>query len=159
VGGCGHRPRWKGIPWPRAPRGPGGGYRTCCGSRPVRSTWPRSTPAPPPGSTAARRPARRPRPAAVSGRRAPKAGTPALAHLGDRLSDLQEKLHAEGVSGGSRRVLLVLQGMDTSGKGGVLRHVVGQVDPQGCEITSIKAPTAEELAHHFLWLIRREGPR
>jgi len=87
-----------------------------------------------------------------------KAGKAALADIGARLSDLQEKLHAEGVSGGTRRVLLVLQGMDTSGKGGVLRHVVGQVDPQGCEITSFKAPTAEELAHDFLWRIRRQVP-
>jgi PPK2 family polyphosphate:nucleotide phosphotransferase len=55
-------------------------------------------------------------------------------------------------------VLLVLQGMDTSGKGGVLRHVIGQVDPQGCEIASFKAPTREELAHDFLWRIRRRLP-
>jgi PPK2 family polyphosphate:nucleotide phosphotransferase len=87
-----------------------------------------------------------------------KAARAALATIGPRLSDLQEKLHAEGVSGGSRRLLLVLQGMDTSGKGGVIRHVVGQVDPQGCAITSFKAPTAEELAHDFLWRIRRGVP-
>jgi PPK2 family polyphosphate:nucleotide phosphotransferase len=48
--------------------------------------------------------------------------------------------------------------MDTSGKGGVLRHVIGQVDPQGCEIASFKAPTREELAHDFLWRIRRRLP-
>jgi PPK2 family polyphosphate:nucleotide phosphotransferase len=86
------------------------------------------------------------------------AGRAALATLGPRLSDLQERLHAEGVSGGSRRLLLILQGMDTSGKGGVIRHVVGQVDPQGCAITSFKAPTKEELAHDFLWRIRRRLP-
>jgi len=86
------------------------------------------------------------------------AGRAALAALSPRLSDLQERLHAEGVSGGSRRLLLILQGMDTSGKGGVIRHVVGQVDPQGCAITSFKAPTREELAHDFLWRIRRRLP-
>jgi PPK2 family polyphosphate:nucleotide phosphotransferase len=85
-------------------------------------------------------------------------GRAELAALGSRLSDLQERLHAEGVSGGTRRVLLVLQGMDTSGKGGVLRHVIGQVDPQGCQIASFKAPTREELAHDFLWRIRRRVP-
>ena len=56
------------------------------------------------------------------------AGKAELDTLGPRLSDLQERLHAEGVSGGRRSLLLVLQGMDTSGKGGVLRHVIGQVD-------------------------------
>jgi PPK2 family polyphosphate:nucleotide phosphotransferase len=86
------------------------------------------------------------------------AGRASLAALSPRLSDLQERLHAEGVSGGSRRLLLILQGMDTSGKGGVIRHVVGQVDPQGCAITSVKAPTKEELAHDFLWRIRRRLP-
>ena len=86
------------------------------------------------------------------------AGKAELASLGPRLSDLQERLHAEGVSGGSRSLLLVLQGMDTAGKGGVVRHVIGQVDPQGCEIASFKAPTKEELAHDFLWRIRRSLP-
>jgi PPK2 family polyphosphate:nucleotide phosphotransferase len=86
------------------------------------------------------------------------AGKAALADLGARLSDLQEQLHAEGVKGGSRSVLLILQGMDTSGKGGTVRHVLGQVDPQGCEIASFKAPTREELAHDFLWRIRRRLP-
>jgi PPK2 family polyphosphate:nucleotide phosphotransferase len=85
-------------------------------------------------------------------------GKAELAALGPRLSDLQERLHAEGVSGGTRSLLLVLQGLDTSGKGGVLRHVIGQVDPQGCTIASFKAPTREELAHDFLWRIRRRLP-
>jgi PPK2 family polyphosphate:nucleotide phosphotransferase len=86
------------------------------------------------------------------------AGKAELAALGPRLSDLQERLHAEGVKGGSRSLLLVLQGMDTSGKGGVVRHVIGQVDPQGCALASFKAPTREELAHDFLWRIRRRLP-
>ena len=87
-----------------------------------------------------------------------KKGKAALFALGDDLSDLQERLFAEGKSGSGRRVLLVLQGMDTSGKGGVLRHTVGLVDPQGVRITSFKAPTEEERSHDFLWRIRRALP-
>lgn len=86
------------------------------------------------------------------------AGRAELAALGPRLSELQERLHAQGVSGGSRSLLLILQGMDSSGKGGAVRHVIGQVDPQGCAIASFKAPTREELAHDFLWRIRRRLP-
>lgn len=82
----------------------------------------------------------------------------ALAILGEPLADLQERLFAEGISGGRRALLLVLQGMDTSGKGGTVRHVVGQVDPQGVHITSFKRPTPEELAHDFLWRIRKRLP-
>src|SRR5262249_23303190 len=74
------------------------------------------------------------------------------------LSDLQERLWAERTTGSPRRVLLVLQGMDTSGKGGVLRHTVGLMDPQGVKITSFKAPTDEERQHDFLWRIRRARP-
>jgi len=86
------------------------------------------------------------------------AGKAALETLGPRLADLQERLFAQGRSGGKRRVLLVLQGMDTSGKGGTLRHVVGEVDPQGVAITSFKVPTREERAHDFLWRVRRALP-
>jgi PPK2 family polyphosphate:nucleotide phosphotransferase len=85
-------------------------------------------------------------------------GRDALAPLGARLASLQEKLYADGRSGGTRSVLLVLQGMDTSGKGGTVSHVVGQVDPAGIRITSFKRPTAEELAHDFLWRIRKGLP-
>jgi PPK2 family polyphosphate:nucleotide phosphotransferase len=77
---------------------------------------------------------------------------------GQRLAELQERLYAEGVTGGRRRVLLVLQGMDTSGKGGVIRHVVGAVQPQGVSVTAFKRPTSEELGHSFLWRIRRAVP-
>jgi PPK2 family polyphosphate:nucleotide phosphotransferase len=77
---------------------------------------------------------------------------------GQRLAELQERLYAESVTGGRRRVLLVLQGMDTSGKGGVIRHVVGAVQPQGVSVTAFKRPTAEELGHSFLWRIRRAVP-
>src|SRR5215211_4424176 len=77
---------------------------------------------------------------------------------GQRLAELQERLFAEGVTGGRRRVLLVLQGMDTSGKGGVVRHVVSAVQPQGVSVTSFKRPTPEELRHGFLWRVRRAVP-
>lgn len=74
------------------------------------------------------------------------------------LGELQERLYAESKFGGRRRVLLVLQAMDTAGKGGIIRHVVGGVDPQGVHIHAFKAPTDEEKAHDFLWRVRRELP-
>jgi PPK2 family polyphosphate:nucleotide phosphotransferase len=77
---------------------------------------------------------------------------------GDKLAELQERLYAEGSTGGRRRVLLLLQGMDTSGKGGVVSHVVGAVQPQGVRVTAFKKPTPEELRHSFLWRVRRAVP-
>ncbi|HKH16420.1 MAG TPA: polyphosphate kinase 2 family protein [Solirubrobacteraceae bacterium] len=81
-----------------------------------------------------------------------------LPDLGVRLATLQEQLYAEGRTGGSRSVLLVLQGMDTSGKGGTVEHVVGQVDPSGVQVVAFRRPTPEELEHDFLWRIRRRLP-
>ena len=78
--------------------------------------------------------------------------------LAERIAVLQEQLYAEGRSGGSRSVLLVLQGMDTSGKGGTVEHVVGQVDPGGVHVIAFRSPTPEELSHEFLWRIRKELP-
>jgi PPK2 family polyphosphate:nucleotide phosphotransferase len=75
-----------------------------------------------------------------------------------RLSELQEALWAESTAGGRRSVLLVLQGMDTSGKGGVTEHVVGACGPIGVQYTAFKKPTEQELAHDFLWRIRRRLP-
>ena len=107
-----------------------GGHRcaTGCGSRPAEPVDlaartrapPRSPPAasPPPG--------------------------PRWRSTAARAAELQERLFAEGRKGGERSVLLVLQGMDTSGKGGVIRHVAGLMDPQGLQITSFKAPTPAE---------------
>jgi PPK2 family polyphosphate:nucleotide phosphotransferase len=86
-------------------------------------------------------------------------GEEVMGELQARLGDLQERLFAESKGGGTRSVLLVIQGMDTSGKGGIMRHVVGAVDPQGVAITAFKAPTAEEKRHPFLWRIRRALPR
>jgi len=86
-------------------------------------------------------------------------GKTALADLAVELADLQERLWAERTAGSKRRILLVLQGMDTSGKGGVLRHAVGLIDPQGVRITSFKAPTEEEKQHDFLWRIEKGLPQ
>jgi PPK2 family polyphosphate:nucleotide phosphotransferase len=85
-------------------------------------------------------------------------GEKALTGIGAEMSVLQERLFAEGTKGDPRSVLLVLQGMDTSGKGGTLRHTVGMLDPQGVRITSFKAPTEEERSHDFLWRIRKGLP-
>lgn len=85
-------------------------------------------------------------------------GKAAMAALQSRLGDLQERLYAESKEGGRRSLLLVVQGMDTSGKGGIMRHVVGSFDPQGVDYTAFKAPTPEERAHPFLWRIRNAMP-
>jgi PPK2 family polyphosphate:nucleotide phosphotransferase len=81
--------------------------------------------------------------------------------LAPELGDLQERLFAAGrvPNAPDRQVLVVLQGMDTSGKGGVIRHAIGMVDPQGVSIKSFRAPTEEELRHDFLWRIKRELPK
>ncbi|WP_068421797.1 polyphosphate kinase 2 family protein [Janibacter terrae] len=86
------------------------------------------------------------------------AGQEALADLSDEVSHLQERFYAEAKGGGQRSVLLVVQGMDTAGKGGIMRHVVGAVDPQGVQIHVFKQPTAEEKKHPFLWRIRNALP-
>ena len=86
------------------------------------------------------------------------AGQKALAALTGQNSELQERLYAESKMGGRRSFLLVVQGMDTSGKGGIMRHVVGEMDPQGVSYTAFKAPSTEERKHPFLWRIRRALP-
>src|SRR6185369_1726059 len=72
-----------------------------------------------------------------------------LAGLKDRLATLHELLWAEN----QHAVLIILQGMDTSGKDGTVRAVMSGVNPQGCRVTSFKEPSAEELDHDFLWRI------
>ncbi len=86
------------------------------------------------------------------------AGIAATAALGPRLADLQERLYAASTAGDRRRLLLVLQGMDTSGKGGTVKHVIGHFNPSGCRIRAFKAPTPEERAHPFLWRVTRSLP-
>ncbi|WP_423494198.1 polyphosphate kinase 2 family protein [Microbacterium esteraromaticum] len=73
------------------------------------------------------------------------------------LGNLQERLFASR-GDGTASVLLVLQAMDTAGKGGIVRHVVGGVDPQGVELAAFKKPTPEELEHDFLWRIEKHLP-
>jgi PPK2 family polyphosphate:nucleotide phosphotransferase len=80
------------------------------------------------------------------------------ASLAPRLGDVQEMLYAEGRTAGTRSLLLVLQGLDTSGKSGTIKHVIGQVDPQGAQITAFKAPTPDERRHDFLWRIKKRLP-
>lgn len=76
------------------------------------------------------------------------------------LEDLQERLYAASTTddGTAPKVLMILQGLDTAGKGGVIRHVIGMINPQGVKITDFKAPTAEEREHDFLWRIRKALP-
>lgn len=113
--------------------------RVAPGSRPdLAGTDPRSTPGAPGGKAEGR------------------AGLREASH---ELADLQERLFAEARSGARQRaVLLVLQGMDTSGKGGIVRHVVSAVGAQGASVTGFGVPTEEERAHHFLWRVRRALP-
>ncbi|MGI5952235.1 MAG: PPK2 family polyphosphate kinase [Brooklawnia sp.] len=82
------------------------------------------------------------------------------ADLEPELDDLQERMYADGLTHRETTptLLLILQGLDTSGKGGVIRHVIGMVDPQGVQIKSFKAPTSEEREQDFLWRIRRALP-
>ena len=98
------------------------------------------------------------------GRKKKEAGKPAAAKNVEKVSkqglaasdlaDLQERLFAEH----TRSLLLVLQGIDTAGKGGVVTHVVGLLGPEGVVSTAFKQPTAEEQAHHFLWRVRKRLP-
>jgi PPK2 family polyphosphate:nucleotide phosphotransferase len=74
--------------------------------------------------------------------------------LNKRLQDLQEVLYA----GHTHKVLVVLQGMDTSGKDGTIRHVFGGVNPQGVRVANFKQPSQEELDHDFLWRIHKQVP-
>ncbi len=81
-------------------------------------------------------------------------GKKAMEKLNRRLESLQELLFAEG----KRKVLIVLQAMDTGGKDGVIRWVFDRVNPQGVKVASFKAPTSEELAHDYLWRIHKHTP-
>src|SRR5262249_21367151 len=95
-------------------------------------------------------------PKAPGGKRATRAAT---AGHGRRLAALQEALYAEGsTEQSSRRLLLVLQGMDTCGKDDTIEHGIGILNPLGCRIVTFRAPTEQERAHHFLWRVRREVP-
>jgi PPK2 family polyphosphate:nucleotide phosphotransferase len=104
---------------------------------------------PPRGSSQTAKPDR----SGGAGRRSEHAAE--LAQLTTRLDAAQELLYASGAG----PLLVVLQGMDASGKDGTIKHVLSGVNPQGCEVTSFKTPTAEELEHDFLWRSVRALPR
>jgi PPK2 family polyphosphate:nucleotide phosphotransferase len=74
------------------------------------------------------------------------------------LARWQERLFAQSTAGDPRCLLLVLQGMDTSGKGGTVKHVASGLNPAGVRVTAFKAPTPEERRHPFLWRIRQAVP-
>lgn len=82
-------------------------------------------------------------------------GENASAKLLQELSELQELLYAAS----THAVLIVLQGIDTAGKDGTIRHVFSSVSPQSCRVASFKVPTAEEAAHDFLWRIHKQTPQ
>jgi polyphosphate kinase 2 (PPK2 family) len=71
-----------------------------------------------------------------------------------RIAELQERLYAENRQG----LLIVLQAMDTGGKDGTIKHVFEGVNPQGCRVSSFKAPSAEEANHDFLWRYHKSAP-
>ena len=73
----------------------------------------------------------------------------------EELDELQNLLYAEG----KHSILVIIQGLDASGKDGAIRDVLGNMNPQGVTVTSFKAPTAEELSHDFLWRIHRHVPQ
>lgn len=92
---------------------------------------------------------------------APPAGAPSkdealarLVKLGSRMDELQSALYAEG----RRAVLVVLQGLDTSGKDGTIRKVFSALNPQGLVLAAFKAPSPAELAHDFLWRVHQAAP-
>jgi len=78
-----------------------------------------------------------------------------LKRNGKRLQELQEVLWAEG----KHSLLVVLQAMDAGGKDGTIKHVMRGVNPQGCQVTSFKVPTEEELDHDYLWRVHKATPR
>jgi PPK2 family polyphosphate:nucleotide phosphotransferase len=84
-----------------------------------------------------------------------EAGEARLDEIGNELADLQQLLYAQH----EHRVLLVLQGMDTSGKDGTVRKVFREVGPLGIDVANFKAPHAEELAHDYLWRVHKHSPR
>jgi PPK2 family polyphosphate:nucleotide phosphotransferase len=72
----------------------------------------------------------------------------------ERLAELQQVFYASQ----AKALLIVLQGMDTAGKDGVIRHIFTGINPQGCDVDSFKVPTPEEAKHDFLWRIQKQTP-
>lgn len=78
-----------------------------------------------------------------------------IAKLRDKMGDLQQQLFAER----KRSILICLQGLDAGGKDGVIKHVIGSMNPDGCHVANFKEPSQEELAHDFLWRIEAQMPK
>lgn len=83
-----------------------------------------------------------------------KAAAKEIEHYRKRLRELQEQLYADG----RHSFLICLQALDAGGKDGTIAHILGSMNPQGCKVVGFKQPTAEELAHDFLWRIHRATP-
>ena len=94
-------------------------------------------------------------PSSTPGIKSKEEGRAELERMTQRLSELQRVFYAEC----KHSLLVVLQGMDTGGKDGTIRHVFGPLNPQGVRVSSFKAPSAEELAHDFLWRIHVKAPK
>lgn len=78
-----------------------------------------------------------------------------IAKLRDKMGDLQQHLFAER----KRSLLVCLQALDAGGKDGVIKHVIGSMNPDGCHVANFKEPSQEELAHDFLWRIKAQMPK
>jgi PPK2 family polyphosphate:nucleotide phosphotransferase len=83
-----------------------------------------------------------------------KAAIAATEKIAKKIRDLQMRLYAEG----QQSLLIVLQGLDAAGKDGTIKHVLGMVNPQGCDVTGFKEPTPLELRHDFLWRVHPHAP-
>src|ERR1700728_2143128 len=93
-------------------------------------------------------------PRSVAKHETKKSALPIIAKLRQQMDDLQFQLYAEQ----KRSLLICLQGLDAGGKDGVVRHVIGSMNPEGCRVASFKQPTPVELAHDFLWRIESQTP-
>lgn len=85
----------------------------------------------------------------------PKDVAEKIARLSAKMGDLQQRLFAER----KRSLLICLQALDAGGKDGVIKHVIGSMNPDGCRVANFKEPSREELAHDFLWRIEAQMPR
>jgi len=91
----------------------------------------------------------------AAGKKEKKSSLPEVEKLQERMNELQYRLYAEQ----KRSLLICLQAPDAGGKDGVIKHVLGSMNPQGCRVVSFKQPTPDELAHDYLWRIENQVPR
>src|SRR5579863_1526458 len=93
-------------------------------------------------------------PSFTGGHKTPKAAADEIEHYQQKLRDLQDLLYAEH----GHSLLICLQAMDTGGKDGVINHVLGAMNPQGCRVAAFKQPSALEASHDFLWRAHKAAP-